>query len=101
MNRYTKIINMMESYFTKDFEKTKKGFTKVREVKEETVRKAFLKGNCEVLVILEDSDREIQNLKEIEDNYPKYIVTLDKYDSGNIDGIEIVYLEDFLLKSEY
>ena len=26
MNRYTKIINMMESYFTKDFEKTKKGF---------------------------------------------------------------------------
>ena len=27
MNRYTKIINMMESYFTKDFEKTKKGFT--------------------------------------------------------------------------
>ena len=30
-----------------------------REVKEETVRKAFLKGNCEVLVILEDSDREI------------------------------------------
>ena len=56
MNRYTKIINMMESYFTKDFEKTKKGFTKV---KEETVRKAFLKGNCEVLVILEDSDREI------------------------------------------
>ena len=59
MNRYTKIINMMESYFTKDFEKTKKGFTKVREVKEETVRKAFLKGNCEVLVILEDSNREI------------------------------------------
>lgn len=49
----------------------------------------------------EDSDREIQNLKEIEDNYPKYIVTLDKYDSGNIDGIEIVYLEDFLLKIEY
>ena len=28
-------------------------------LKEETVRKAFLKGNCEVLVILEDSDREI------------------------------------------
>ena len=33
MNRYTKIINMMESYFTKDFEKTKKGFTKVRILK--------------------------------------------------------------------
>ena len=24
MNRYTKVINMMESYFTKDFEKAKK-----------------------------------------------------------------------------
>ena len=33
--------------------------TILREVKEETVRKAFLKGNCEVLVILEDSDREV------------------------------------------
>ena len=29
------------------------------EVKEETVQKAFLKGNTEVLVILEDSGREI------------------------------------------
>ena len=49
----------------------------------------------------EDSEREIQNLKDINDNYPKYIVTLDKYDTGNIDGIEIYYLEDFLLKDEY
>lgn len=49
----------------------------------------------------EDSNREIQNLKDIDDNYPKYIVTLDKYDVGNIDGIEIIYLEDFLLKQEY
>ena len=30
MNRYTKVINMMESYFTKDFEKAKKGITKTR-----------------------------------------------------------------------
>ena len=59
MNRYTKIINMMDSYFVKDYEKTKKGITKTREVKEETVQKAFLKGNTEVLVILEDSGREI------------------------------------------
>lgn len=51
--------------------------------------------------LLEDSNRVIQNLKDIDDNYPKYIVTLDKYDVGNIDGIEIIYLEDFLLKQEY
>ena len=49
----------------------------------------------------EDSDREIQNLRDIDDNYSKYIVTLDKYDTGNLDGIKIIYLEDFLLKEEY
>ena len=59
MNRYTKVINMMESYYTKDYEKKKKNVTKIREVREETVRKFFLQGNCEVLVILEDSGREI------------------------------------------
>ena len=51
MNRYTKIINMMDSYYTKDYEKTKKNITKVREVREETVRKFFLQGDCEVLVV--------------------------------------------------
>ncbi|MDU6249427.1 MAG: hypothetical protein E6612_11015 [Paeniclostridium sordellii] len=58
MNRYTKVINMMESYYTKDYEKKKKNVTKIREVREETVRKFFLQGDCEVLVILEDSGRE-------------------------------------------
>ena len=59
MNRYTKIINMMESYFIKDYEKTKKGITKKREVREETVRKFFLQGDCEVLVVFEETGREI------------------------------------------
>ena len=59
MNRYTKYINMMGSYYTKDFEKEKKNIVKVREVKEETVRKFFLQGNCEVLVVFEDTGREI------------------------------------------
>ena len=59
MNRYTKIINMMDSYNTKDYEKTKKNITKVREVREETVRKFFLQGDCEVLVVFEETGREI------------------------------------------
>lgn len=59
MNRYTKIINMMGSYYTKDFEKEKKNIVKVREVREETVKKAFLQGDCEVLVIFEDTGKEI------------------------------------------
>lgn len=48
----------------------------------------------------ESSNRELENLKEIKDNYHKYIVTLDKYDESTIDGVEIIYLEKFLLKDE-
>ena len=50
---------MMDSYYTKDYEKTKKNITKVREVREETVRKFFLQGDCEVLVVFEETGREI------------------------------------------
>lgn len=45
----------------------------------------------------EDSDREIGNLKLINDNYPKYVVTMDSLVCGNVDGIEIVHIKDFLL----
>ena len=44
-----------------------------------------------------ESDREIDNLMEIKDNYPKLVVTLDDYACGNINGIKIVHLADFLL----
>ncbi|MCM1468571.1 MAG: ATP-binding protein [Alistipes sp.] len=46
----------------------------------------------------EESDREVSNLLEIRDHYPKYVVTLDELASGNINGVKIVYLADFLLK---
>lgn len=49
----------------------------------------------------EKSDREIENLLEIKDNYPKYIVTMDELASGNIDGVKIVHLADFLLMEDY
>ncbi len=45
-----------------------------------------------------DSNIEIANLLEIKDNYPKMIVTLDDYASGNVNGIKIVHLADFLLE---
>lgn len=44
----------------------------------------------------EESDREVANLLEIRDHYPKYVVTLDELAAGNIDGVRIVYLADFL-----
>ena len=49
----------------------------------------------------EESDRETANLLEIKDHYPKYLVTLDEFASGNINGVKIVHLADFLLRDEY
>ena len=44
-----------------------------------------------------NSDCEIANLMEIRDHYPKYVVTLNKMDTGNENGIKIIDLADFLL----
>ena len=49
----------------------------------------------------EESDREISNLLEIRNHYPKYVVTLDELAAGNIDGVKIVHMADFLLSSDY
>lgn len=43
------------------------------------------------------SDREVANLLAVKDHYPKYVVTLDEFAGGNIDGVKIVHLMDFLL----
>lgn len=45
----------------------------------------------------EESDREVMNLLEIRDHFPKYVVTLDEFASGNYNGVKIVHLADFLL----
>jgi len=42
--------------------------------------------------------REFGNLIEIQDNYPKYVVTMDKFGSGSYKGIEHVHIIDFLMK---
>ncbi len=47
------------------------------------------------------SDREIRNLLEIQDNFPKYIVTMDEGDVCKENGIKIVHLADFLLVTEF
>ena len=48
----------------------------------------------------EESDREIANLLAVKDHYPKYVVTLDEMAAGNINGVKIVHLADFLLSGE-
>ena len=49
----------------------------------------------------EKSDREVGNLMEIKDHYPKYVVTLNDLDVGIENGIKIVHLSDFLLSSQW
>lgn len=49
----------------------------------------------------EESDRELENLLEIRDHYPKYVVTLDEMAAGNVNGVKIMHLADFLLTQEY
>ena len=51
--------------------------------------------------IPEASDREVRNLMEIRDHYPKYVVTLNEMDTGIEDGIRIVHLADFLLAEQW
>ena len=49
----------------------------------------------------EDSDRELANLLELKDHYPKYVVTLDDLAGGNVNGVKLVHMADFLLSQEY
>lgn len=49
----------------------------------------------------EESDREIANLLEIRDHYPKYVVTMDELAAGNYNGVKIMRLSDFLLSDSY
>ncbi|MEG0354362.1 MAG: ATP-binding protein [Lachnospiraceae bacterium] len=49
----------------------------------------------------EESDREVANLLEIKDHYPKYVVTLDELATGNVNGVKIMHLADFLLCENY
>ena len=45
-------------------------------------------------------NREFGNLAKINDNYRKYVVTMDEYNSGsNYYGIEQLHLKDFLLNT--
>lgn len=63
-------------------------------------------GKCiyiQVAYILIDENtvtREFGNLLKIADNYPKYVITMDEFNSGsNYNGIEQIHLKDFLMKN--
>ncbi|MCL2296572.1 MAG: ATP-binding protein [Methanomassiliicoccaceae archaeon] len=53
---------------------------------------------CTELGSEETLEREFSPLTQIKDNYPKYVVTLDRYWEENRDGVRSIHLREFLLK---
>lgn len=59
MDRFIRMIGLTGSYYSKEYEKKKNHKNKIREVTKATVRKFFKGGKAEVLVIFEESGKEI------------------------------------------
>ena len=53
---------------------------------------------CESMDSDATRERELKPLREIKDNYPKYIVLGTPSGAGNIEGIQCRYIGDFLLE---
>jgi predicted AAA+ superfamily ATPase len=49
----------------------------------------------------ETVNREFGNLLAVNDQYPKYVVTMDEFWQDNIEGIKHCHMSDFLLMNEY
>lgn len=57
-----------------------------------------MKTKYSLITSAETSEREFGNLKRINDNYPKYVVTMDPMATlVNDNGIRVLQAEDFLL----
>ena len=56
---------------------------------------------CYLLASDETRHREYAPLKAINDNYPKYVVSMDTLWNGNDEGIQSMHIADFLLKKEW
>ncbi|WP_252902588.1 ATP-binding protein [Paucilactobacillus hokkaidonensis] len=46
----------------------------------------------------ENNDRELGNLKYLDDNYKKTVITANRMNVGSVDGIEIKHIVDWLLE---
>jgi predicted AAA+ superfamily ATPase len=56
---------------------------------------------CYMLYDESTVQREFGNLLKINDNYPKYVVTMDEYGMGSYSGIIQLHLKDFLMKRSF
>lgn len=46
-------------------------------------------------------EREFGNLLSIDDQYPKYVVSMDEFWKDSIEGVRHLYISDFLMKEEH
>lgn len=46
----------------------------------------------------ETFEQEMRPLRNIQDNYEKIVLTLDRFSTGNYDGIKVVNVVDWLLE---
>lgn len=58
-NTYAKIFTLKGYYFTKEYVKNKKSKINVREVLEDTVRKHFKNGDCNIEILFEETNKLI------------------------------------------
>ena len=45
-------------------------------------------------------EREMASLKAVKDNYPKTVLTLDRFTTGDYDGIQVMNVVDWLLSGK-
>jgi predicted AAA+ superfamily ATPase len=75
------------------------GDKKIDFIAEKGASKIYVQA-CVDFSAAETMKREFEPLKNIRDNYPKYVVTLGKYWRVDDEGVKGIHLKDFLLKNE-
>jgi predicted AAA+ superfamily ATPase len=70
-------------------------FTGIRGTEKIYIQTAYLLGDNR-----ETIEREFRPLKNIGDNFPKYVITMDERWSDSVDGIRRLHLADFLLGTQ-
>lgn len=77
------------------------GVREVDFVAERKDEKVYVQVSYTPTVAESTLEREFAPLLSVRDNYPKYVVTMDDFWRGNVEGVRHKHLADFLLMSEY
>ncbi|GHV46599.1 ATPase [Spirochaetia bacterium] len=93
---YTELRRRGYEVFVGEYEKFEIDFVCTRRSERLYVQVTYMINNDPKVM-----EREFGNLLKIPDQYPKYVVSLEKNRSASVEGVKHVYLPDFLLMDEY